>query len=317
MRFSISHREENKLDLVVLKDEQSGTEAAILPGCGALLHGFSLLVNAKYFNVIDNYNSHDELQQQLASSFKSSKLSPFACRIPDGKYAFAGSEYELQTKFRDGSAIHGLLYNKSFAITAESAGDDNASINMQYEYQKDDAGYPFYYRCEVRYSLSAENSLRVQTTVSNTSDETIPIADGWHPYFKLGGKIDDWFMHFQADAILEFDAKLIPTGNVLPYPRFNKPELIGELELDNCFLLKKNQPGPACELYNPGNKVTLSFLPGAGYPYLQIYTPPQRNSIAIENLSAAPDCFNNKMGLVLLPAGDSQTFTVYYQLALG
>jgi galactose mutarotase-like enzyme len=43
----------------------------------------------------------------------------------------------------------------------------------------------------------------------------------------------------------------------------------------------------------------LTIEPDKEYPILQIYIPPHRNSIAIENLSGAPDNFNNKMGLVI------------------
>ncbi len=73
---------------------------------------------------------------------------------------------------------------------------------------------------------------------------------------------------------------------------------------------------PSCELFNPENRLKISFYPSNNYPYLQIYTPPHRQSIAIENLSAAPDSFNNQMGLTLLAAGDSQTFTVHYRASL-
>ena len=54
----------------------------------------------------------------------------------------------------------------------------------------------------------------------------------------------------------------------------------------------------------------------ASYPYLQIYTPPGRDSIAVENLSGAPDCFNNKMGLHLLQPAHSQIFTVRYTVSV-
>ncbi len=315
MRFSISHASENNLNIIVLKDEQTGSGTAILPQYGAMLHAFRLLLGGKPVNVIDNYNSAEHLEKELSASFKSSRLSPFVCRIPQGKYVFDGKEYEFQHKFIDGSAIHGLLYDKPFTVMAESADEGKASVTMQYNYQKEDAGYPYYYRCEVQYTLKADNLLQIQSTVSNLSDTVIPVADGWHPYFQLGGKIDDWLMNFHADAILEFDDNLIPTGRLLPYHTFNEPKHICNLELDNCFLLKKDYTGPACRLVNPANQLTLSFFPDAAYPYLQIYTPPRRNSIAIENLSAAPDSFNNKMGLLLLSAGDSRTFTVLYQLS--
>ena len=60
----------------------------------------------------------------------------------------------------------------------------------------------------------------------------------------------------------------------------------------------------------------VAFFPDAGYPYLQIYTPPHRESIAVENLSGAPNCFNNKMGLLLLQSGHSQIFTVRYKVSV-
>jgi aldose 1-epimerase len=66
-------------------------------------------------------------------------------------------------------------------------------------------------------------------------------------------------------------------------------------------------------MYNPANQVWLSIFTNSHYPYLQIYTPPHRKSIALENLSGAPDCFNNGMGLLMLPPNRSQTFTVWYQ----
>jgi aldose 1-epimerase len=46
---------------------------------------------------------------------------------------------------------------------------------------------------------------------------------------------------------------------------------------------------------------------------LQVFIPDHRQSIAIENLSSAPDSFNNKMGLVILPPGQSRSFKVFYR----
>ncbi len=315
MRFSIHHKQ-NNLDVVVLQDSLTKTEAAVLPAFGALLHEFSLLINNNLINIIDNYESAENIKNELSVNFKSAKLSPFACRIPEGKYSFNKNDFEFQTKFMDGSAIHGLLYNKKFLLINEFANDEKATITLQYDYKKDDAGYPYNYRCEVEYVLSINNSLQIKTTVYNLSETIIPIADGWHPYFKLGGKIDDWLLQFNAESILEFNNKLIPTGKLLTYNKFAEPRLIRDTELDNCFLLNKNISGAACTLINPLNKISLSFFPDKNYPYLQIFTPPNRASIAIENLSAAPDAFNNKMGLTLLSANSSQSFTVIYQTGI-
>jgi aldose 1-epimerase len=316
MNFSIRHVNQNGFDLVNLIDETTGTTVSLLPGRGATLHEF--LVREKsgsLFNVIDNYRNAEELNSQMTTTFKGPKLSPFPCRIPNGIYVFEGKEYQLHNLFKDGTAIHGLLYNKPFAITAENA-DGAATAAMEYIYNNDDPGYPFHYHCLVRYELHPGNTLEVTTTVTNADHSVIPIADGWHPYWRLGGRADDWQLQFHAEAIVDFDERLVPTGGLTQYGAFERSRPLGDEFLDNCFVLKPELVSAACELYNPSNGLRVGFFPDQGYPYLQIYTPRTRDSIAVENLSGAPDCFNNKMGLVLLKPGHSQIFTVRYRVSV-
>jgi aldose 1-epimerase len=315
MSFQIEKVNRNGIDLVLLKDNLLGCFISIAPAHGALLHEFVVNTNNGPINVIDNYPTIEELKKEIGTSYKSSKLSPFPCRIKDGKYWYEGEEFEFPNKFGDGNAIHGLLYNKPFGIADEFADDREASIALKYNYKEEDDGFPFSYRCEIRYTLLPEQVLQIQTTILNLDDLPIPMADGWHPYFSLEGPINNYLLCFQSKGMLEFDAKLVPTGRVLPYDTFNTEKIIGNSQLDNCFLLNENRPHAACTLFNPANRLEISFFPDASYPYLQLYTPDHRKSIAIENLSGAPDCFNNKMGLVLLPSRQSHTFTLYYKLS--
>ncbi len=145
-----------------------------------------------------------------------------------------------------------------------------------------------------------------------------PSADGWHPLFpRWGGKTDEWQLQFHGEAIVEFDDRLVPTGRLKQYDQFESPRDIGDTFLDNCFVLKPDIVSAACQLYNPAKGLRISIFPDGSYPYLQIYTPATRDSIAVENLSGAPDCFNNKMGLLLLQPGHSQIFTVRYVVNVG
>jgi len=320
MNFSIRHLEENGLRLVILREETTATEVALLPEHGASLHAFKVRPAAgngnNQFNVIDNYRDLAQLEKEIGQSYKSPKLSPFPCRIRDGKYTFENREYRFSRLFNDGNAIHGLLANKAFITLEETTSEVSATLSMEYRYNKEDEGYPFDYVCGVRYILHPDNMLEVVTTVTNLDDRVIPIADGWHPYFQLGGRVDDWEVQFHASAIVEFDERLIPTGNLLQYNTFDTPRLMGDTFLDNCFTLKQGLVSAVCELFNPANGLRVSFYPDPSYPYLQIYTPSTRQSIAVENLSGAPDCFNNKMGLTLLQPGHSQIFTARYKVSV-
>lgn len=316
MNFSIQRIKEEGLSLIRLHDARSNTSVDILPEQGALLHGFYISTPEGPINIIDHYTSQDDIKANLHRSYKSSKLSPFVCRIPDGRYEWDGKKYEFATKFMDGSAIHGLLYNKGFRISDQFTDDHKASLRLKYHYKKEDPGYPFEYTCEVMYVLHPDQVLQVETTVLNLGDEAIPVADGWHPYFTLGGKINDYELQMASDAMLEFDDKLIPTGKHIFEPSFTTAHLLGDRFLDNCFLLHVTPEEPVCTIRNPANGLSLSFFTNANYPYLQLYTPDHRNSIAIENLSGAPDCFNNGMGLKVLEPRHSETFNVWYKTHL-
>jgi len=321
MNFSIRHFEENGLRLITLREESIATEIVLLPEHGGSLHAFNVRApkaggSDGVFNVIDNYRDKDELEKFVNQSYKSSKLSPWPCRIPDGKYVFEGKEYQFKQLFKDGTAIHGLLSDKPFTVLGETADEVSASLSMEYRYNREDGGYPFDYVCGVRYILHPGSMLEIVTTVTNLDDKVIPIADGWHPYFRLGGKADDWQVQFHVSAIVEFDKHLVPTGNLLQYNAFDAPKRLGDTFLDNCFVLKQQLVSAACELFNPDNGLRVSFFPDDSYPYLQLYTPDTRKSIAVENLSGAPDCFNNKMGLTLLEPGRSQIFTTRYKVSV-
>jgi aldose 1-epimerase len=313
MSFSVTRITQNGLSLVRLQDNATNTIITILPEYGALLHGFEIPVNGEYLNIIDNYSGREDVEQNLAISYKSSKLSPFVCRMRNGKYTIDDEEFEISNKFTDGNAIHGLLYNKPFKMVDSFADDSQANVTLKYHFKREDPGYPYDYVCEVRYTLLPQSILQVETVLLNIDMVSIPLADGWHPYFQLGGIIDDYEMQVSTDTMVEFDEGLIPTGKLVPDQTFSTGDRIGNRQLDNCFVIQPIEQRPCAVLYNPANSAYVSIFTNSKYPYLQLYTPPHRKSIAIENLSAAPDCFNNGMGLHLLEPSRSQTFTVWYQ----
>ena len=314
MSFTITRERDEDLDLLQITDFATGIQVRILPQAGALLHEFSIPLGNRRIQVIDNYNNLADLKKNLTSSYKSAKLSPFVCRISEGKYKFEGSSFEFPDKFNDGSSIHGILSDKPFTILENKVLEDQAFILLEYHYKKENHAYPFEYLIQVKYTLKKSGRLYLQTTVKNLSSGRIPMADGWHPYFSLEGKVNDWLLSFHSIKNLAFNEKLIPTGEIIETDTFYSPRLIGNEKFDHCFLLEPDPDLPAATLENPANGLRLSFFPDMSYPYLQIYTPDNRNTIAIENLSSAPDSFNNGIGLLLLEPGDSQSFTVLYQL---
>ncbi|HEY0678788.1 MAG TPA: aldose 1-epimerase [Chitinophagaceae bacterium] len=313
MPFEVSRSVQNNITIIHLRDNNHSTAISIIPSVGAMLHEFSLPVKGRLFNIIENYSLDKPLKKQVTNYFRSVKLSPWVCRLNNGRYHFNGSDFQVRRMHSDGTALHGLLFDQPFTIEEETANETSASILLKHTYKGYDPGYPFEYHCEVRYTLHPEHVLEVETVITNNHSGPVPVSDGWHPYFRLGGKVDGWKLYINAEAMVEFNEKLIPTGKLLPFNQFNKPSVVGSTQMDNCFLLKEAKNGGACSVLNPANGLQVSFHPVKGYPYLQVFIPSHRKSIAVENISGAPDSFNNRMGELILQPGESKTFRVFYR----
>ncbi len=264
--------------------------------------------------VIDGFDSFSHWQTTKEMGFKSAKLSPFVCRINHSKYSWQGKDYLLDKFSLNGSALHGLIYDAPFKVVEEAFNIHYAEVELRYVFPPGNQGYPFSYECYVRYRLEEDNILGIVTAIHNRSSELLPVADGWHPYFGFGGKVNNLVLRVSSDTQLEYNTELIPTGKTIHDDRWYHGIPIGDIPLDNGYVLDFTQNQPLCTLHDPESGVSIDFLPDSSYPYLQLYIPDDRKSIAIENLSAAPDAFNNKMGLTILEPDHTKTYKVKYRL---
>ena len=315
MAFTVEQRLQDGWEKVELQDDRSGSCVEIIPGAGAIINSWKLGMGAQSLDIIDGYSGRRDFEANVHNGFKSAKLSPFVCRLKNGEYEWEGVSRSTGKFMLNKDALHGLLYDVPFTITKDWVKEEECGVEMVYDYQGDIKGFPFPYNCIVRYTLKPDNLLTISTVIKNPVDSTssIPMTDGWHPYFSLGRKVDDWWLKIASDQMLEYDASLIPTGKLITNKDFHEGRLIGNTKLDNGFLLK---PGasPFCVLKNPANNISIEFISAVNYPYLQLYTPDHRKSIAIENLSSAPDAFNNGMGLLILKPGEGINFEVVIRI---
>lgn len=312
MKFEISSVGDGQIFL--LKNKENGTEAEVY-AFGALLNKFVIRKDNNPVNVIDGFSAVADAQQHITEQFKSAKLSPFVCRLNKAAFSFEGKDYVIKKHFSGDSAIHGLLYDAVFTAASTHVDDHKAVLILRYKYDNADQGFPFAYSMEVSFKLNDKNQLTLNTEVTNLSQSDMPLNDGWHPYFKMGKTINDAEIRFNSKELVEFDEQLLPNGKTSGYNAFSEFNVFGDTFLDNCFTLN-NFTGPAFQMRNKAEGVQLDIYPAESYPYLQIYTPPSRESIAVENLSGIPDSFNNKTGLIVLKPGNSRRFSTMYELKL-
>jgi aldose 1-epimerase len=310
MQFQIKQSTINHVTLIQLLDIEFGVTIDILTR-GALINSWLIRQGDKsqQFIMGNPLNAAKEFESQ---GFRSAKMSPYVCRLFKGQYAHLNTTYIMDRFYMGEHAIHGIMYDADFKIQATEANEHQATVILVHHYLGSDQGYPFPFTMHVKWILEKNNKISVQTTVINDAAIPIPIVDGWHPYFTLGESIDHCTLQFSSKGKMEYDKDLLPTGNIIEDARFSNGLKIGSLQLDDGYAL--DTENSSCTLQN--EQFILKINPSSLYPYLQLYIPPDRNSIAIENLSGAPNAFNNKMGLQLVKPQDNIVFETSYQVVV-
>jgi aldose 1-epimerase len=310
MAFSLQIQENQGLSTIQLTDN-AGTSAEIF-SLGGILNRFIIEVEGKPVNLVAGFENVKEAQEKIGMAFQGARLSPFVCRLRNGSYNWLGKNYRIEKKYMGEHAIHGLMYDTPFDVVETRCDEKKAVVVLEGSYRGDDQGYPFPYRVRLEWSLKKEASLTVCSTVWHENEIEIPIAEGWHPYFSLGGKTDEWELQFNTHRQMEYDKDLLPTGHLISDMRFIQGASLEGVHLDNGFVFSEDEREEyKCVLRS--REIELTIQPDRSFPVLQVFTPDDRRSIALENLSGAPDNFNNQLLLISLPPYEMRYFKTSYK----
>tara|TARA_B110001454_G_scaffold152278_1_gene141665 strand:+ start:466 stop:1356 length:891 start_codon:yes stop_codon:yes gene_type:complete len=233
-------------------------------------------------------------------TFASSILFPFANRIKDGVYSFNNEKFQLEkNQDEEQNALHGFVYNKTFKIIKKETLGDTAKITLEYNERNKTAGFPYTYSIQVTYIFN-NNNLSLQVKVKNTDSKTFPFTMGWHPYF-ISDNLSKSTLKFDCDKKLIIGDRNITTGveEVKTKVALN----IENKQLDDCWVLNSDK----VQFNTP--KYQLHFSSSVKDNFLQAYTPPRLNTIAIEQTTGVSDSFNNKIGLQTLDPNKEYSIT--------
>jgi len=146
--------------------------------------------------------------------------------------------------------------------------------------------------------LDKKLGFSLRLSVTNNGQTNMPIGLGWHPYFQLTEHVNDTILTLADLDMIEIDKNMIPTGNKTPFSVFETPAAIDDFVLDNCFKIDKESKELNLSLQAENHR--LIYSQKSDIPFLQIFTPPHRKSIAIEPMTCNVDAFNNEDGLKIL-----------------
>ncbi|MFT4669562.1 MAG: aldose 1-epimerase [Ulvibacter sp.] len=235
-------------------------------------------------NIIKGISFDDSGISDYLVKYQSAVLFPFPNRLEDGHYTFEGKPYKFplnnsETK----NAIHGFINDKPFEVVRIT----NNALKLEFNSDGEQA-FPFNYSFGINFIFS-KHHIQVQFSVENRGDRAFPFGLGWHPYFQLNS-IKDNTLEFLADKAYTNTERLIPNG----FEQRDKSLLqIDKASLDNAYHLVRPEIRLRTALYELQMRTPEDC-------YLQIYTPSDKQSIAIEPMTCIANAFNSGVGLKTL-----------------
>ncbi|MDP4260970.1 MAG: aldose epimerase family protein [Bacteroidota bacterium] len=223
-------------------------------------------------DVVTGFESLDGFLQKGVPYF-GALIGRYGNRIANGKFTLDGKQYTLAGNDH-GNSLHGG--NKGFDKvywTIDKQGD--SSLKLTYQSKDGEEGYPGKLDVQVVYTLTADNSLKIDYTA--TTDKATPVNLTNHSYFNLSAGTDSTILHHQlelkADKYTPVNDALIPTGKIEDVKGgpmdFTTPKMIGKDiasvkgGYDHNWILNKS--GNALE------KVAGLYEPNSGR-YLEVFT---------------------------------------------
>lgn len=272
-------------EILKLQNKNVALDASFMIDKGASLQ--SLLIQGKEVIKLPNSWLYEDC-------YASAVLFPFANRIQEGAYDFDGKTYQLDRNEKTtGHAIHGLLANKRLEVIKADMGPNSALLTFEFESKNLHPGFPFGFKFSISY-LFNPNSLRVSFEVQNKGDKSFPCSMGWHPYFNMDYAEKQTF-GFQYFGQAEFNDTGI-TQKINMHQA--KSAFNWDAVVDDCFLLN----GEVVQWCLQGFDFQLK---SSGLDYLQVFSLPAKDFIAIEPVTAPSDSFNNGIGLNVLEPNTS------------
>lgn len=295
--FDYSKSNFGKYKRYTLQNTRTKTGFSVVPGRGATL----LDLHFGGQNILDGYTQPEELDTM--DWMKNVILFPFPNRLNSGRYMWAGKPHDFPANDRaTGNALHGFGAWQKFTVTRLLLTEVAAEITCRCFDAGKNPGYPFPTTLEVTFGISDNHRFRVEFSVQNRHTDFIPVGLGWHPYFRLVPEVGRTALRMPDCEQVHINERMLPTGQRTDFNSYKTSTGIGEAFLDNCFKIKKLDSIYRASIFGGGQKLTL-VANAKLWPYLQVFTPPARTSIALEPMSCNIDAFNNQEGLIKLPPG--------------
>ena len=277
----------------------TGEWVEVLGSLGARINQVVLQHEETLHTLLEDNGPAVDYTERARPWYRGVCLFPYPDRVRKGRYTFEGKVLQLaQHNFPH--ALHGFVHDQAFTVTETTADANGGSLRSHYAYDGREPGYPFPCQLTITHDLDP-TGYQCTTEVVNTGPVTMPVGQGWHPYFHLGGEANSWQMKVGAEQFFEVDGAYLPTGHTHRDPTFREFRPLEAPGFLACFYQAGKERSEARLRHQGDAREIVVWQQGGekGYGYTQYFMSPAA-SLAIEPLTCPPDAFNSGKGLIKL-----------------
>lgn len=198
------------VDIFTLKNS-NGMEAKVTTYGGAVV---SLLTPDKSGNFADVVLGYDTVEDYIkGNKFFGALIGRCGNRIENSTFKINNIEYHV-TKNEGENHLHGGI--KGFDKVVWTAEIKDNTLQLSYVSKDGEEGYPGNLNVKVTYTLTEDNSLKINYTAISDKDTVVNLTN--HSYFNLSGhnsgNILNHKLMINSDSFTVNDEQSIPTGEV-------------------------------------------------------------------------------------------------------
>lgn len=215
-------------------------------------------------------------------------MLPWSNRIRDAVLRFGEQTWQLTPSFPDGTAIHGDVRKRPWAVIAKS----ETEITLRFESADfDDFNFPFALQAEARYALEDADFVW-EVKLINSDTRPFPAGFGFHPYFQHTG--DDMpLLQVLCDEYFPLTDCMADTS---PQPLteqfdFREPRAItSDMAFDDLWTTRTD-PAISARLIYTAYNTAIDIMAEPHFKHVIVFTAPD-GTIAVEPQTNANDGFN-------------------------
>ncbi len=230
-------------------------------------------------------------------------LVPYANRIAEGRFAFAGEAHKLRRNFGDHPhSLHGVGWQRPWQVI--EAGEACAVLRLDHDGGPD---WPWVFAATQEIALGA-GGLTATLRIENRDTRPMPAGLGFHPYFPLHATTR---LRFTAETLWLAGESLLPTEPV-PADRFGDwaagAAVAGASLIDNAYAGWDGRT----KIIDGDRRL---IIEAEGASWLHLYRPPDAGFFCVEPVSHMPDALNRDAPMTVLAPGAASRIAMRIQLA--